>query len=213
MRLTCSCGRALRHILQSRGLPYSTATTAARLLLLLVAARHSRWCPSVLQSLCCQVSSSELPWSVHPSALAAAVVSLIRHGWPPSLLLAYDEAWAVVQQASVLMAGSTGNRVNMDILAWCVLTRTMFDCFCAPPALIQCVQCLNPQVLCWKLYGMSCERSMCQRTAVSLHMHNWQASGATGASISCLVIHTTMHTFVFARCVIPCGQVRGSQPR
>ncbi|WIA09472.1 hypothetical protein OEZ85_008873 [Tetradesmus obliquus] len=67
-----------------------------------------------------QVSSSELPWSVHPSALAAAVVSLIRHGWPPSLLLAYDEAWAVVQQASVLMAGSTGNRVNMDILAWYV---------------------------------------------------------------------------------------------
>jgi hypothetical protein len=31
----------------------------------------------------------------------------------------YDEAWALVQQASGLMANAAGgNRVNMDILAW-----------------------------------------------------------------------------------------------
>eukprot|EP00882_Tetradesmus_deserticola_P022370 GHRQ01024272.1.p1 GENE.GHRQ01024272.1~~GHRQ01024272.1.p1 ORF type:complete len:174 (+),score=80.30 GHRQ01024272.1:23-523(+) len=66
-----------------------------------------------------QVSSQELPWFVEPTALAAAVVSLIRYGWPPSLLVMYDEAWALIQQGSGLMADATGgNRVNMDILAW-----------------------------------------------------------------------------------------------
>jgi hypothetical protein len=44
----------------------------------------------------------------------------MRYGWPPSLLVVYDEAWALVQQGSGLMADATGgNRVNMDILAWC----------------------------------------------------------------------------------------------
>jgi hypothetical protein len=57
---------------------------------------------------------------VEPAALAAAVVSLMRYGWPPSLLVVYDEAWSLVQQGSGLMADATGgNRVNMDILAWC----------------------------------------------------------------------------------------------
>jgi hypothetical protein len=58
----------------------------------------------------------------------------MRYGWPPSLLVVYDEAWALVQQGSALMAGATGgNRVNMDILAWCVSAQSV--CQTAGPAI------------------------------------------------------------------------------
>lgn len=67
------------------------------------------------------MDSSELPWSIQPEQLAAAIVSLIRYGWPPSLILMYDEVWAIIQQASALMRDATGgNACNMDILAWWV---------------------------------------------------------------------------------------------
>ncbi|KAF6257515.1 hypothetical protein COO60DRAFT_1223221 [Scenedesmus sp. NREL 46B-D3] len=88
----------------------SNATTAAWLLLLLV---------------CCRIDARSAARSclglLSPPHWLLPVVSLIRHGWPPSLLVVYDEAWALVQQASALMADATGgNRVNMDILAWYV---------------------------------------------------------------------------------------------
>lgn len=68
-----------------------------------------------------QVDAHECAWDANLDALADAVVTLVRHGWPPSFIIMYDEVWAMVQQASLLMAEATGgNRVNMDILAWLV---------------------------------------------------------------------------------------------
>jgi hypothetical protein len=41
-----------------------------------------------------QVGARELPWAVDLQALADAVVTLLRHGWPPSLVVMYDEVRA-----------------------------------------------------------------------------------------------------------------------
>jgi hypothetical protein len=44
------------------------------------------------RSTCCvQIAPAELAWSVDLDALADAAVNLVRHGWPPSMLLVYDE--------------------------------------------------------------------------------------------------------------------------
>lgn len=68
---------------------------------------------------CPQVSSQELPWSVSPETLANAIITLMRYGWPPSLIMMYDEVWASIKQAELLMGKATGgNACNMDILAW-----------------------------------------------------------------------------------------------
>lgn len=40
---------------------------------------------------CAQVEPQELPWKLDLEALADAVVNLVRHGWPPSMLVVYDE--------------------------------------------------------------------------------------------------------------------------
>eukprot|EP00878_Enallax_costatus_P043510 GHUV01051521.1.p1 GENE.GHUV01051521.1~~GHUV01051521.1.p1 ORF type:complete len:143 (+),score=25.71 GHUV01051521.1:156-584(+) len=66
-----------------------------------------------------QVASPELPWSLSPDILAQAIVTLMRYGWPPSLLAVYDEVWSLIKQAGVMMDKATGgNACNMDILAW-----------------------------------------------------------------------------------------------
>jgi hypothetical protein len=73
------------------------------------------------------------------------VVTLIQYGWPPSLLVMYDEAWAVVQQASGLMADATGgNRVNMDILAWCEPACVSTSCYTLHCMVEQVVVGLSP---------------------------------------------------------------------
>jgi hypothetical protein len=38
-----------------------------------------------------QVEPEELPWKLDLDALADAVVNLVRAGWPPSMLIVYDE--------------------------------------------------------------------------------------------------------------------------
>ena len=50
--------------------------------------------------------------------LARAVLTLLQHGWNPSWVLVYDEAWAIVQELSSFMYEATGNRINHDALVW-----------------------------------------------------------------------------------------------
>lgn len=40
---------------------------------------------------CLQVEPEELPWKLDLETLADAVVNLVRAGWPPSMLIVYDE--------------------------------------------------------------------------------------------------------------------------
>lgn len=41
--------------------------------------------------ICLQVEPEELPWNLDLDALVDAVVNLVRAGWPPSMLIVYDE--------------------------------------------------------------------------------------------------------------------------
>jgi hypothetical protein len=67
------------------------------------------------------VPSSKLAWRASLPDLAAAVVTLMQHGWPPSFLLLYDEAWAMQAQAGALLGGCCGgNAPNCDTLVWFV---------------------------------------------------------------------------------------------
>mmetsp|Transcript_19000 Transcript_19000/g.36272 ORF Transcript_19000/g.36272 Transcript_19000/m.36272 type:complete len:500 (+) Transcript_19000:120-1619(+) len=50
--------------------------------------------------------------------LARSIVRLMQHGWPASFFSMYDEAWAITNQVSRIMELATGNRCNMDLLAW-----------------------------------------------------------------------------------------------
>jgi len=63
-----------------------------------------------------------LAWSdIDFNALRAAVRQLQRQGWPASLLLMYDEVWAMALQLSRLMATVSGGCANsLDMLAWSV---------------------------------------------------------------------------------------------
>lgn len=71
-----------------------------------------------------KVPASRLPWrSVNHRALAAAAATLMQHGWNPSWLLMYDEAWAVARELSDLVEAATGNRLNFDALCWHVDPR------------------------------------------------------------------------------------------
>ncbi|KAG2440534.1 hypothetical protein HYH02_010412 [Chlamydomonas schloesseri] len=68
-----------------------------------------------------QLHPSDLQWGVDVHVLARSMVALMQAGWPASFLIMYDEVWALVQQASSLMAGATGgNACNMDVLCWYV---------------------------------------------------------------------------------------------
>jgi ectoine hydroxylase-related dioxygenase (phytanoyl-CoA dioxygenase family) len=59
------------------------------------------------------------PKSVRNGGLAKAVRQLEEHGWPPTFLLMFDEAWAVIENFSDIMSRmSGGNRLNFDILVW-----------------------------------------------------------------------------------------------
>ena len=61
---------------------------------------------------------------------ATGVEQLRAHGWPATFIVMFDEAWSLVQRMSEVrssvsaahehqvMHETTGNRVNMDIVAW-----------------------------------------------------------------------------------------------
>ena len=63
-----------------------------------------------------------LPWAnISLKAMRVGVKRLQRRGWPATLLLAYDEVWALAHQLSHLMAAVSGGCVNsLDMLAWSV---------------------------------------------------------------------------------------------
>ena len=63
-----------------------------------------------------------LPWSgLSFKAMRLAVRQLQRRGWPATLLLAYDEVWAMAHQLSHLMAAVSGGCANsLDMLAWSI---------------------------------------------------------------------------------------------
>lgn len=70
-----------------------------------------------------QVSAAEL--GLPPAlvaSLARGVEGLLRAGWPASFVVVFDEAWALIERASALVAAATGagNACNMDVLAWFV---------------------------------------------------------------------------------------------
>ena len=62
-----------------------------------------------------------LDWAVSLKAMRIGVRRLIKHGWPASMLLVYDEAWAIAHQLSLLMSTISGGCSNsLDTLAWSV---------------------------------------------------------------------------------------------
>ncbi len=62
-----------------------------------------------------------LPWAVDLRLLRDATRRLVRRGWPASMLLVYDEVWAMAHQLSELVATLSGGCENsLDALAWSV---------------------------------------------------------------------------------------------
>ncbi|KAK3235648.1 hypothetical protein CYMTET_54160 [Cymbomonas tetramitiformis] len=67
-----------------------------------------------------QVCSQDFDVRELASKLARGVKALRGHGWPPTFIAIYDEAWEMVRQLSPLMLAVTGNKCNMDLVAWYV---------------------------------------------------------------------------------------------
>ena len=66
-----------------------------------------------------KIPSHKLPWrTTNHRVLARAAMRLMQHGWNPTWLLAYDEAWAVASELSAFVFETTGNRLNHDALLW-----------------------------------------------------------------------------------------------
>ena len=66
-----------------------------------------------------KIPSHKLPWrTTSHRVLARAAMRLMQHGWNPTWLLAYDEAWAVASELSAFVFETTGNRLNHDALLW-----------------------------------------------------------------------------------------------
>ena len=59
-----------------------------------------------------KIPAEMLRWkSVNHRRLALGVVQLMQHGWHPSFLLMYDEAWAVAHELSdIIQAATVGGR-------------------------------------------------------------------------------------------------------
>ena len=66
------------------------------------------------------LTPDELPWASSLEAMRKGVRRLTRRGWPASMLLVYDEAWAMAHQLSSLMQHVSGCANSLDTLAWSV---------------------------------------------------------------------------------------------
>mmetsp|Transcript_65049 Transcript_65049/g.172262 ORF Transcript_65049/g.172262 Transcript_65049/m.172262 type:complete len:429 (-) Transcript_65049:16-1302(-) len=66
---------------------------------------------------------SSLCWSTAVSSLAEGALELERHGWPPTFLAVYDEAWLLARDATEMMHRVSGNVLSMDMLAFLVDPR------------------------------------------------------------------------------------------
>ena len=53
-------------------------------------------------------------------AVRIGVKRLVAHGWPASLIMMYDEVWAMAHQISALMEAVSGCTNSLDTLAWMV---------------------------------------------------------------------------------------------
>ena len=68
-----------------------------------------------------QLPAKRLEGPVSSHALAQGVVRLMQHGWEPSFIVVYDEAWWLIEHLSEVMSSTTGgNRCNCDIVTWYV---------------------------------------------------------------------------------------------
>jgi len=67
--------------------------------------------------------SEELRWSVDVKSLSEGILALERHGWPPTFIAIFDEAWAMAADAQKVMERATGNTMCMDIVAFLVDPR------------------------------------------------------------------------------------------
>jgi len=65
-------------------------------------------------------SAAVLPWAGDSAGIAAAAVTLLQHGWPPSFVLVYDQTWALSRQASSLISAVCGAEAAPcgDTLCW-----------------------------------------------------------------------------------------------
>lgn len=67
------------------------------------------------------MTGEDLPWTPDVDALTRAALCLESHDYPPNFLLAYDEAWQLMQQVSRLVQDATnGNETTSHIFAWLV---------------------------------------------------------------------------------------------
>ncbi|KAL1520001.1 hypothetical protein AB1Y20_023482 [Prymnesium parvum] len=67
-----------------------------------------------------KLAPHEMPWSVSLTHMRRAVKRLVGRGWPASLLLMYDEVWAMAWQLSGVMQAVSGCVNALDTLAWMV---------------------------------------------------------------------------------------------
>ena len=63
---------------------------------------------------------SQVQWSVPVSQLAEGILELERHGWPPTFIAMYDEAWVMAKDAQEIMDVVAGNNLCMDVVAFLV---------------------------------------------------------------------------------------------
>ena len=62
-----------------------------------------------------------LPWASSLREMRIGVRRLLKRGWPATMLLVYDEAWAMVHQLAATMAAVSGGCANsLDTLAWSI---------------------------------------------------------------------------------------------
>eukprot|EP00939_MAST-03C_sp_MAST-3C-sp1_P003432 g3432.t1 len=70
------------------------------------------------------LNSEQVPWKsndIDVDGLARAVHVLMKHGWDPSFLIVYDEAWAIAGYLAPLVSRSSGgNEFNMDMITFFV---------------------------------------------------------------------------------------------
>eukprot|EP00933_Yihiella_yeosuensis_P028133 TRINITY_DN21938_c0_g1_i1.p1 TRINITY_DN21938_c0_g1~~TRINITY_DN21938_c0_g1_i1.p1 ORF type:complete len:471 (-),score=110.53 TRINITY_DN21938_c0_g1_i1:183-1595(-) len=94
----------------------------------MVAAKHEaagqKSCKTVEQRLVeegfAYLPTEDVQWSIDVRAMARGILTLEEHGWPPTFIAMYDEAWAMGLDAASIMKQATGNTMCMDIVGFMV---------------------------------------------------------------------------------------------
>ena len=53
-------------------------------------------------------------------AVRAGMSRIVAAGWPATMILLYDEAWAITLHFASLVGALSGNEMSFDMLAWLV---------------------------------------------------------------------------------------------